>query len=178
MIQITMSLFMSNVLMDKKSKFTGSFMLIGFILSLGLLLSLPNVGSAETYTWKDENGRVHFGDAPPDKETGVSVKQIEIKEANPPIVDAEVIKRRAKQYKLLEAYHEESMERKIVEEKQKKKAKRNKAACIRAKDNLKHYEGRAVFYRLNEDGSRSYISEEEKLKTRNRLREKIKKNCK
>ena len=153
-------------------------MVVGLSLSFALLLSLPDTGQAETYTWKDEKGRTHFGDAPPEKKTGLDIEQIEIQETNPPIIDAEVIKRRAKRYKLLEAYREESIEQRDAEEKQKQSAKRNKATCARAKDNLRHYEGRAVFYRLNEDGSRTYMSEEEKMKTRNKLRQRIKKYCK
>jgi len=153
-------------------------MVIGLSLSYSVLMGAPTTVKAETYTWKDEHGRTHFGDGPPENKPGISVQQIEIKEKNPPLIDAEVIKRREKQYKLLEAYREESIERKEIEYKQKERAKKHKAACSRAKENLSRYEGRTVFYRINEDGSRSYISEAEKIKKLDVLRGKIKKNCK
>ena len=180
-----MNLLFSNTLRTLKSStgfrkygLRGRLLITGALVSFSLFLNLPQTGYSETYTWKDKNGRTHFGDAPPDKSSGMDVKAIEIKEANPPVIDAEVLKRRAKQYKLLEAYHEESLEQKEIDIKKKKREKRNKAACARAKDNLRRYEGRVVFYRLNEDGSRSYMSEEEKIKKLNKLRKGIKKNCK
>jgi len=173
-----MSLLNSNKSIRKKIELPACLMVIGLSLSFSMLMGVPTKGKTETYTWKDEHGRTHFGDGPPEKKPGVSVHQIEIKEKNPPLIDAEVIKRREKQYKLLEAYREESIERKELEYKQKEKAKRHKAACSQAKDNLRRYEGRTVFYRINEDGSRSYMSEVEKLKKLDGLRDRIKKNCK
>lgn len=141
-------------------------------------LFLPIQGNTETYTWKDESGRVHFGDSPPAKKTGIDAQQIEIKESNPPKVDAEVLKRRAKQYKLLEAYHEESNERKQEEEKKKQQEQKKQLSCKRAQNNYKNLERINRFYKTNEDGTRTYMNEEQRANYKQQLLDQIKTYCK
>ena len=158
--------------------FTKSIFVRVFVCSGVLFLFLPLISEAETYTWKDEQGRVHFSDSPPENQPDIKVEKMEIQEVNPPSVDADVIKRRHNQYKLLEAYQEEAKERQKIEEKEKEKKKRNKVACNRAKDRLRFYDRGAQFYRLDKDGNRNFIDEEKRKKSEEKLRKWIQKNCK
>ncbi len=150
--------------------------LVPAILGLASFCFSINVLS-ETYTWKDEHGRVHFSDAPPVKKSELVVEKIEIEEINPPKSDPEVLKRREKQYKLLEVYLEESKERQVIEEKQKQQKQEKEFACKRTQNKYQTLQRVNLFYKNNQDGTRSYMTEEQRADYKQKLEEQIKLYC-
>ena len=142
---------------------------------LAVVVSSPVVSMAEVYRWVDENGKVHFGDRPP---RGVQTESLDLPETGggPPAPTDE--ERKAKTRRLLDAWEEE---RRIKKEQQAQaaadKAKR-KRRCSRARHELRDLQQGALFYELDEQGERRYLSDAELEQEKQKWREAIEYWCK
>ncbi len=139
-----------------------------------LLLCCGASVQAEAYRWVDENGKVHFGDRPPRGVEKESIKLPESKSSTPVPSAAE---RRDKTRRLLEAWEEE---RRIEKEQEAKaaaeKAERRKR-CHRAKNELRDLQAGGLFYDLDEDGNRHYLSDAELMQEQEHWRKAIQRWC-
>ena len=148
-----------------------------FIVTLILVLFCSTTYS-QTYTWKDKNGGVHFGDSPPANQENLQVKSITIKEKNPAgNVDEAVQRRKARQADLLHDFEESSRQRK--EEKAKKRALKNKKEqlCKRAKNRVKHNKRYSLIYYEGGDGEHNYLDDKQRKEYDQKLQEEVKKHC-
>lgn len=147
--------------------------LINALLAVAVML-WPVASPAEVYRWVDENGKVHFGDRPP---RGVETESLDLPEAagsTPAPTEAE---RRAKTRRLLDAWEEE---RRIKKERKAEaaadKAKR-KRRCSRARNELRDLQQGALFYELDQQGERRYLSDAELEQEKQKWREAIEYWC-
>jgi len=79
--------------------------------------------------------------------------------------------------KLLNAYEAERQQAREQEEKQKELAEKRKRSCITARDNLRQYQSYGGIYRLDKEGSRVYISDQERITLLEQSREKVAEYC-
>lgn len=141
------------------------------ILTLGFLISAPAL--AGVYKWTDEEGNVHFGDRPPSQEA----EQIKVPKSAPATQAPNAKERWETRQRMLEIYEEDRTKKKQAKAEEKRKRKEMEARCVIARDRLKAYKD-AALYDLNENGERSYYSDEEKKAYIQNLEAQIKKHCK
>ena len=149
-----------------------------FSISVLVLMLVCTASYSQVYAWKDEKGRVHYGDAPPPKKVGMQVDAITIKEKNPAgKLDETVERRKARQADLLRDYEESA--RKKAEEKAKQKEDRRKKEqrCKRAKSRVKHNKRYSLIFYEREDGERTYLDDAQRKKYDKELQEKVAKHC-
>lgn len=138
---------------------------------VGALASTPV--NAELYRWVDEHGKVHFSDKPVDAE---NAETMDIK--GPPRIGqddtVQQINDRVKRLHDTENEQRDMESRAAAEAREKKEqiAKR----CQRARVELRKYNG--PVYKLDPDGSRRYLTDEEHTRDKNRISEWIEQNCK
>lgn len=155
-----------------------------YLSTIVVLSSMPL--SAEIYKWVDEEGRVHFGDRVPEDKAAEKMdiphKQSGSK-AGKAATDQQAEQSRMagyreRQKKLLDVWDKERAEQKKEAEKEKKHRDKLAKACERAK-NKKAYGDRAQrWYNEKEDGTRHYLSEQERKKAERELAAYIAKVCK
>ena len=145
-------------------------------INKNLLLCLVLLGSfniyAEVYKWVDKDGHTHYGEKP--QGDGASIVDID----NNPDVDENVEKHNIEREKLLQIYEEE---RKMKEEKKQQaetKEKELREKCAKLENELKDMKQTGlVFYDLDENGERKYISEKELAVRIDQMQEKYDKYC-
>ena len=129
------------------------------------LLTLLLCGSgipawAEVYQWTDAEGRVHFGDRPP--QTGARTVPLPESRESPESPGAPAAtsgERLEKQHKLLRAFEEERrQDRDAHEQAQRDKAERERN-CNEARERLQTYERSSALYDLDAQGERIYVDE-------------------
>lgn len=139
-------------------------------LLLLALLALPTAASAEMFTWKDAEGRTHFGDQPP-PELREQAEQIEAK-AYAPGTDAKAREVYDRTNRLFDAT------RKVQEKAKGKEAKAaadNSERCRQARDQERMLAGRVVF--TDTEGKEYTVSEPERKRRLQEQREWISANC-
>ena len=137
----------------------------------GALASAPV--SAELYRWVDENGKVHFSDKPVDAE---NTEKVDIK-GPPRIGQDDTVQQINDRVKRL---HDTENEQRDMESKAAAEARAREEEiakrCKRARIELQKYNG--PVFRRELDGSRSYLTDEEHTRDKNRIKEWIEQNCK
>jgi hypothetical protein len=125
---------------------------ISLVLLLGVVLPCPM--TADVYKWVDDQGRVHYGDRPPDATLAPSPVTLPEPEPIPsqPAQDA-----RRKSQQLLEIYREERLAKQAAaeEHRQAKQAKQEK--CRLARLRYARFESAGGIYQKHQDGERSYL---------------------
>jgi hypothetical protein len=125
-------------------------------LSLLLLLAAPGL-SAETYRWVDAQGQVHFEDRS-QAQSGRDARSY-----RPPAAAAEDPQQRLdKTRKLLNAYQAERQQAREQQEEQKQELAKRTRQCAIARDKLRQYQQYGGIYRLDDDGKRVYLSDQER----------------
>ncbi len=120
---------------------------------------LPPSASAELYRWVDNQGRVHFGDRPPDKQKAQNLRINPQPAPSFPTPSDEA--RRDKQQRLLRAWEEERRQREEETAKQKDEQQRRERNCHLAKDRLRTYRNAGSIYDLDKEGKRRTLSDAE-----------------
>lgn len=137
----------------------------------GALASAPV--SAELYRWVDEHGKVHFSDKPVDAE---NTEKVDIK-GPPRIGQDDTVQQINDRVKRL---HDTENELRDMESKAAAEARAKEEAlaerCKRARIELRKYNG--PVYKLDSDGGRRYLTDEEHTRDKNRITEWIEQNCK
>ena len=144
-----------------------------FLFLLAVCASKPGFSYAEVYKWVDEQGNVHFGDRPPQKEKATnlsdSLKPLNLSTdlSNPGMIrNAE----QARQDELNRTRNEQERKQQIANSKQ------YQEYCKEAKRRLRNISGPVVFY--DEQGKQVKVTEKEREKMEQELRIEIEKNCK
>lgn len=141
------------------------------LLCAMLLTMMAMPVAAELYRWTDENGRVHFGDRPPEEEDHAA-EQIEVQQPKPigQGTDLQQINER-----LQELRDQESERTERQEARAESRAQAREEACEEARD--RHVRlGRRFLYR-REDGDTYSVSTEEAARDREELKQWIDENC-
>jgi hypothetical protein len=123
-----------------------------------LLLAAGAATAAGVYKWVDAEGRVHFGDRPPD--LGATAVEVPNTPVAPSVPDAAGA--RDQQERLLRAYAAERQERREREAKSRAEAEQRARNCAQARDRLRQYESAGYLYRLDPAGERVIVSDAER----------------
>jgi hypothetical protein len=152
-----------------------TFMIVFFAL---ILVSMLNVVSAATvYKWIDEDGHVHYGSRPDNKNAEeIEIKNRYIDSGNvPPPLSAE--DRVEKQKRFIDALDAEN--RSISSEKKKKRAQAELKVtrCHASRDQLRRYESSGSLYDLDEKGNRILLNKKQYDQAMQQARARVEKWC-
>ncbi|MEQ8185051.1 DUF4124 domain-containing protein [Marinobacter salarius] len=143
----------------------------------GLLIFLcflvTPITQAGTYRWVDENGQTHFGDRPP---ANAASDEVELK-APAPSSDADARARKERMNEFLEQTEQERAERNEAKAQQEAKAAKHEAMCESLRARLKYIKSVSGIYRLNNDGERVFVDDEENERIRQEFRTKVQNEC-
>ncbi len=114
--------------------------------------------SAEVYKWTDAEGRVHFGDKPPDQNAeSVTIRGRAKDDAETDQPEVTQDERAAKQRRLLNAFEEERrINREHKEEARKEKLKRQQN-CAEARGELENLLTHNRIYEFDKNGNRVFL---------------------
>ncbi|MFQ5644234.1 MAG: DUF4124 domain-containing protein [Thiogranum sp.] len=137
-----------------------------------LLLSGGVIAHAGTYRWVDENGQVHYTD----RKQGAQTQGIK-PYATPGAAQAAPGERMEKTRRLLNAYRLEREQKREQKAAQKAAQEKRKKSCNRARDDVRRYNTYRRVYRLDDDGNRVYLSDQERTDLLQRSQEKVARWC-
>ncbi len=139
-----------------------------------LVFSLPV--QAEIYKWKDEHGRTHYGDKPVDNQA----EEVEYKSTTTTGKGnaASWQEIQARQEKFLDYLEEERQARDEKRQKQLEVIAQRNKQCDEAKAHRDELISIPVFYRVDEQGNKEFISTEEKDENLEKTETFISKHCK
>lgn len=143
--------------------------IIGLIIFISIVLI---EAQAEIYKWKDDKGKIHYGDKPI-----ASSEKMNIKEGSASRKNINQSSRNDRRRKLMETYDLERKEKKQQQAKRKEKRKKLNAQCGGAKDSLRRYKRAGRIYDLDKDGNRIYLSDAAHESAVDNLQKQIKKHC-
>ena len=138
---------------------------------IGSLYLPVSVSHAEVYRWVDEKGQVHYAD----QAQGAGPRGIKTPAA--PAGQMNQQQRMEKTQRLLNAYQVERQQQREQAARQQEAEEKRARNCARARDNLRQYSEYGSFYRLDKDGNRVYLSEQERAESLRRSREAVKHWC-
>jgi Domain of unknown function (DUF4124) len=145
------------------------------LIALGIAIVSGLNAQAEIYQWRDEAGRIQFGDKPPTS----GAKPIQLKQAPKPSAPAETAEaRRARTQRLLNEYATERDEREAALAKEQAALIERRQACVAARDRLYDLESSSVLYSRDSAGNKQYLPEVELRNERERARAQVKALCK
>lgn len=125
------------------------------ILLILVTVWLPLNIHAEVYKWVDEHGYTHYGEKPPD----ANAQKIQIREIT---VDESIEIHNQQREKLLRIYEEERNLKKEEKLKAEKLKAEKEQHCQNLENELiKYQQGGFVYYDLDENGERIYLSDKE-----------------
>ncbi|MCX8086434.1 MAG: DUF4124 domain-containing protein [Rhodocyclaceae bacterium] len=104
---------------------------------------------AQVYSWKDESGKIHYGDRPPAQREARKVAP-----APPPTSDGEAARKAAAEKKLAEQEKKAAQEKPAEDPSQARLREEN---CRAAKANLAGLESGQIRFRMNEQGEREAL---------------------
>lgn len=149
-----------------------AFLLASILLGVALLAPLAH---GEVYRWVDTQGRVHFGDKPPNKEAAesIAIKAQPKSATSAPTEEA----RRDKQQRLLRAWKEERLQREEKAAKNREAQELREKNCHIAKDQLRTYRNASSLYDLDKNGNRRILSDAEYKTALNEAEEEVARWC-
>ncbi|HEY9199684.1 MAG TPA: DUF4124 domain-containing protein [Gammaproteobacteria bacterium] len=146
--------------------------IVGSSLALCACL-LGAVASAEVYKWTDAEGRVHFGDRPPQGQS--ETVQMPGPSADSPAATPE--ERLEKQRRLLNAFEEERRQKRDAQAQARQEKAERQRNCAEARDHLHNQETASAIYRLGPDGQRVYLDDAQREQTLARARAAVEEWC-
>ena len=150
----------------------------GCLCLLMMLAGYAGISHSEIYKWVDENGKVHYSQTPPDQsaekmdiepseESGTTPYQVE---QNPSSVDS--------QKKYSDYLEQERLDRKEKRAQKKKEKEEARSKCNGVRAQLSDMEqGGILYYELDKDGERQFVSDDRVEARKNNLRDYLKRNC-
>ncbi len=148
-------------------------MLKGFVWII--ICVLPLQVSAGVYQWKDAQGRVHFGDRPPED---VGAKPMQIKPPTHLNSDREAAGERQRE---VDSFFERRQNERLADEKAQEQADKRRQArkehCRKMLSQLRHTERVTRFYELNEQGERVFLDDETGDRHREAFRQRYQSEC-
>jgi capsule polysaccharide export protein KpsE/RkpR len=140
-------------------------------LALLLLLSAPG-SQAAIYRWVDAQGQVHFEDR------SQAQSASDARSYTPPAAATlEPQQRMDKTRKLLNAYQAERRQAREQQERREQELARRTRQCAIARDRLRQYQHYGGIYRLDDQGERIYLSDQEREELIKRSRDDIARLC-
>ena len=149
-----------------------------FLFFIFMLLQVLNtVTAAPVYKWIDEDGQVHYGSRPDNK----NAKEVEIKDryldsgtSSAPLSADERVD---KQKRFLNALDAEN--KSIADEKRKKKEQDELkiTRCNASRDQLRRYENSSALYDLDEKGNRILLNKKQYEQAMKQARARVEKWC-
>ncbi len=130
---------------------------------------------AEIYKWTDDKGQVHYGEKPTGKASDTSVVPQYYKPPSAPAPDAK--QRLENIRKWTDARQKERQIEKRKKAVQKVKRARQEEKCRRNRNRLTDLERGGRRYRLDANGQREFLSDQEIDAKKNKVREYLGKNC-
>jgi outer membrane biosynthesis protein TonB len=135
--------------------------LLPALISSCLLAAAPS--SAETYKWKDADGKVHYSDQPPPPNVKDEVIVKPPKQSAPATTDKAKPPAKAKSYTEQEADFKkrqvEAAEREAAEKKKADDAAQKKQNCEQAQAQLRSLQAGGRVTQTNANGEREYLSD-------------------
>ena len=129
------------------------------IVPILLIILVPFAVMAEVYKWKDEHGRVHYGDRPNGQDADEIV--IEEKTGSPDHDKKKTIDRKVKQERLLQLYAEEREQKKQEKIDQQNEKITRKNTCNKARNYHKEILNSGYLYEEDDNGEKRILSIEE-----------------
>jgi len=127
------------------------------VLCLNLTVVVINPAVAgQIYKWVDANGRTHFGDSPPNtlqpaqKITAPTVPGVD--------AEADAVRRRDKQQKLLNAFKMDRLERQQKRDHEHQVAADVAKKCADIRHNLTQLNRSNLLYKKDKNGNKTYVS--------------------
>lgn len=136
-------------------------------------LLIPSVSQAGTYRWVDENGQTHFGDRPP---AGAASDEVKVDTA-PAGSDAAARERQQRMNDFLEQSEKERAERNEAKAREEAMAAQQEARCEALQGRLKYLKSVSRLYRVNNEGERVYVDDEENERLRREFQAKVREEC-
>ena len=130
-----------------------------YIVLVLLLITAQVV--AEVYRWQDANGRVFYSDQPPPDQRA---ETLDMPEQEPSSLgsDGDSLKQMLdRQRHLSTVLEQERLAKEAVKKAEQEEKKKLEQECLRLKNKLVYIEETSIFYDENEDGTRTYLSDEE-----------------
>ncbi|MFC4257896.1 DUF4124 domain-containing protein [Marinobacter lacisalsi] len=144
----------------------------GLAVLLVCLLVTP-MTLAGTYRWVDENGQTHFGDRPPADAASDEVNL----DPTPAGSDAAARERQQRMNDFLEQSEKERAERNEAKAREEAMAEKREARCEALRGRLKYLDSVSRIYRINNEGERVYVDEEENERIRREFRARVREEC-
>ncbi|MEO0997978.1 MAG: DUF4124 domain-containing protein [Pseudomonadota bacterium] len=129
------------------------------LLPIALILFTSVAIASEVYTWRDENGVLHYGDKPLADDARRVV--IETRRTNPSAVTARATERQADLAEASEEFQARRNDERAAAEAARIAAEEKQQACSEARDRLRAYINARRLYRQGDDGEPVYLSSEE-----------------
>ncbi len=139
---------------------------------LGLLLLCGAAARGEVFKCTDASGRVQFTDHPCDADATVIPRKAAPAEAEGP--DEHMRKTR----RLLDAMRQEREQAQQQKAEQQAEAEKRKRECLNARDDLRNITQASHLYRLDEQGNRVILSDEERTRATDDTRARVAQWCK
>ncbi|MEM8981513.1 MAG: DUF4124 domain-containing protein [Pseudomonadota bacterium] len=127
-------------------------------LIAALLIAVPALG--EVYTWRDENGVLHYGDMPPENGEA-TVVPIQTRRTDNASVSARATAEREARTATSEAIASAASSEEAERAAATLAAEERAAACTAARERLRNYINARRLYRTNEAGEREYLDSAE-----------------
>ena len=142
-------------------------------LAILLCLFATPIALAGTYRWVDENGQTHFGDRPP---THATSEEVNLDPA-PAESDAASRERHERMNDFLEQSERERTERNEAEARQEAMTAEREARCQTLRGRLKYLKSVSRIYKINDDGERVFVDDEENERIRREFRARVREEC-
>jgi hypothetical protein len=137
----------------------------GAALSLLSVFCLVTPLQAEIYKWTDKQGRVHFSDKPPGKDTPqYQLRTPVLPDSTLPPGTLSEAERRGKQRKLMESLEADRLEKEQAVAKQKQQQALRARNCQYASAELRASRDANLIYDYDSKGNKVYLSEAQKQK--------------
>lgn len=145
------------------------------LILLSILSLLPLSADAEVYTWRDDQGRVHFSDKAPQ---GQKAQTLHLPQRQAPASPAgDEQERLARQKRLAQVLAEERLEKERQKEQARIEVEKKAQYCERFANRLSRMETASRLFSENPDGSVTYWSEEEAERVRAETRARYQADC-
>ncbi len=123
-------------------------------LTLLLFLSMNLVSAAGIYKWTDADGNIHYGDRPQE-----SAHEIKVNTGHKP--DPQRREHQQKRDRLLEVFDEERQEKRANKAQIAQLKAEQQQKCFEAQKRLEQYKTAGYLYKLDDDGNRTILEDEE-----------------
>jgi len=146
------------------------------VMTIGLATAIA-AGASEIYKWTDAEGNVHYGDRPAGEYANSTERLFIVsRPTDPGQVQAMIDARHERQAAATEAHEKRAEEEKSYSQKKAEAADRAKQ-CESARASLQKYVQSRRLYRLDDNGERVYLDEQQTQEARDRMQAQVEEYC-